>query len=480
MPLTNTLGWNSQQLLQDMLADPNLVFAMPLNEVSGTVYDRCLAGQLTGTPNSYYPASALYGRPIKSYSTGRLLNGSNQYFNQASAAATNQMGNFSFTFAVWFNKSTISTGNNDGIFAKDNNTGTQREYRLYFNDNFGSSGYLTFGVSQNGTSYTEVTDYTIGNLPQGAQGTWHLAVCWYDYTANTIYIQTDNQTAQSQGGFTNVFSGTLSPFEIGRQQLTYFPGTIGPMGIWKRTLTAAERTALFRGNSWGWSYSQLQQAQSSLTKGLVEWWDMTDASGNATASVGANLTAFNTPTTGAGVIIPDPYDLIGIDLDSNGIYLGTNSASGLLNFDWFSPFSGYTEINPLGTTLNQYILSKGFSGSVGWFWWLNSFGQPEVVMQSSASTIKRTSTTVVTAGTAYNLGFSYDGSGTPGGITLYRNGAVDTSTTTGTSLGSRTIQNATQVWIGYAAVADIGLTTVFNSAKTAIDFRRWATEGGFR
>ena len=49
---------------------------------------------------------------------------------------------------------------------------------------------------------------------------------------------------------------------------------------------------------------------------------MTDASGNATASVGANLTAFNTPTTGAGVIIPDPYDLIGIDLDSNGIYLG--------------------------------------------------------------------------------------------------------------------------------------------------------------
>ena len=88
MPLTNTLGWNSQQLLQDMLADPNLVFAMPLNEVSGTVYDRCLAGQLTGTPNSYYPASALYGRPIKSYSTGRLLNGSNQYFNQASSAAT--------------------------------------------------------------------------------------------------------------------------------------------------------------------------------------------------------------------------------------------------------------------------------------------------------------------------------------------------------------------------------------------------------
>ena len=76
MPLTNTLGWNSQQLLQDMLADPNLVFAMPLNEVSNTVYDRCLAGQLTGSYTPTFGAASQYGRPIKSYSTGRLLNGS--------------------------------------------------------------------------------------------------------------------------------------------------------------------------------------------------------------------------------------------------------------------------------------------------------------------------------------------------------------------------------------------------------------------
>jgi hypothetical protein len=482
MPLTNTLGWNSQQLLQDMLADPNLVFAMPLNEVSNTVYDRCLAGQLTGSYTPTFGAAAQYGRPIKSYSTGRLLNGSTQYFNQASNAATNRMGNFSFTFAVWFRPAAAFAGTNQGIFAKDGNTATTKEYRLYFND---ADWTVTFGVSKTGTAYTEVTSSTLLDELQlyGLQA-WHLAVCWYDLTTTTIYIQIDNQTISSQSGMTPVYSAGAAAFEIGRQQLTYFNGTIGPMGIWKRTLTAAERTALFRGNSWAWSYSQLQQAQSTLTTGLAEWWDMTDSSGNATASVGTNLTAFNTPTTGGGVIIPDPYDLVGIDFANELTPLDiSNSASGLMNFDWFTPFSAYTEVTPLsfGIGYGTRILRKLDAPSIGWYWGYDTSGYPTLFLGNATYSISKTSTTLLAAGTTYNLGFSYDGGGTPAGITLYRNGVAETGTgTTGTSLNALTIRNNQNVQIGEYAIADIGLTAVFNSAKTVIDFRRWATEGGFR
>ena len=132
-------------------------------------------------------------------------------------------------------------------------------------------------------------------------------------------------------------------------------------------------------------------------------------------------------------------------------------------------------ISPDAVTPGQAIDVTGIGGQ------LPAGTAATLFLGNATYSISKTSTTLLAAGTTYNLGFSYDGGGTPAGITLYRNGVAETGTgTTGTSLNALTIRNNQNVQIGEYAIADIGLTTVFNSAKTVIDFRRWATEGGFR
>ena len=476
MPLTNTLGWNSQQLLQDILPDPNLVFVMPLNELSGTTYDRCLLNQLTGMPNG----SLGYSRPLTTYSTGRtFVEASTQYFSTPSSAAL-QTGDIQFTLALWVNKTANTAGGYPGLISKNDNA-TNIEYDVYWQNGTG----ITFAVSSNGTALTgSVTSPTVG------LNGWHLVVCWHDSDANTLNIQIDGGTVTSANYSAGVRAGTAD-VEVGKQVNQYFTGYIGPIDFWKRILTSSERTALYRGDAWGASYAQLAYVNSALTNGLQASWNMTAASGNEADSVGsATLTQHNAPATASGVVLPEPYDAYGMyfpGLTSSYISLGNTSALGFTQTTPFSILAVTTQTADVSAT----IINKFYaSGDNGWLLQLLSGGNLGktwfVLKEKTGSQITVLGSTSRSLGTSYMVGVSYDGSNLNTGLVCYNNGTSDVGAQAGGPLGP-VPTNSRAACIGVLDSGNsspfqggIGLVAVFNSAKTAIDFRRWATLGGFR
>jgi hypothetical protein len=248
-------------------------------------------------------------------------------------------------------------------------------------------------------------------------------------------------------------------------------------------LSNAEIATLYRGVSWGYSYAQLFYAKPSLTYGITAWWDMTDASGNATASVGTALTATNTPTTlPLGVILPEPFDAYGARFDgtANRLNLG-NPAS--LNVERTTPQAGLVILNTAGSPSSQSVITKIATGVSGWkFTLLNNFPHWRFTNAAGTQTMYRTGGAAVTSGTPAMLGWTKDNAGSAPDI--YMNGALSNGATGNTwvDAASATVPTAfiggnvdgTEYYTG-----DMGLVAVFNTAKTAIDFRRWATEGGF-
>ena len=479
MPLTNTLGWNSQQLLQDILPDPNLVMAMPLNELSGTTYDRCLLNQLTGTPNG----SLSYSRPINTYSTGRLLTRtSSQYFTIADNPALS-MGDIDFTIVAWVYISSYTSGEYPAITAKWD-SGGNLEYLLAIN---GGSQWPFFSVSPNGTASTTV-DWGAAM----SAGAWHMVTAKHDSVNNIISIQVDLGTAVTTSHSTGVYDGT-STFKVGYTPTTgnYLNGGVAPIGVWKRCLSTSEITALYRGGNWGASYSQLAGLSSTLTQGCVAYWNMTESSGNAADSAGSNtLTAMNTPTTLFGVVLPEPYDAYGMyfpGLTSSYISLGNTSALGFTQTTPFSILAVTTQTADVSAT----IINKFYaSGDNGWLLQLLSGGNLGktwfVLKEKTGSQITVLGSTSRSLGTSYMVGVSYDGSNLNTGLVCYNNGTSDVGAQAGGPLGP-VPTNSRAACIGVLDSGNsspfqggIGLVAVFNSAKTAIDFRRWATLGGFR
>jgi hypothetical protein len=478
MPVNNNLGWNSQQVLQDVLSDPNLVFCAPLNEQSGTFYDRCLATQATGTASG----AVGYSRPIKTYSTGRyVIEASNQYFSQPSSAAT-VMGDIDFTIAIWANKLVDTAGGYPGVIAK--NDGSGLEYEIYWD----AGEHPTFYVR----SYpTGATSATVGTPNALSLGSWHLIIAWHDSVNNTLNIQADNGTVGTAAWSSGVYAGT-SEFWLGRQTNQNLTGYLGPAMVWKRVLTSAERAALYRGQGWGYSYSQMAYAQPTLVNGLTSWWDMTEASGNAVASVGANLTQVNSPTTSPGVILPDPYDAYGVHFDGAvGTYINFGNLSAL-NFDARSPFSLLVVGNEWASPASEWTLfSKCANNISGWKLDLLPGPAPAIFFFNSNTGsifVNCQASTTVTNGTPFMLGSAWNGAlAANTDIQLFLNGTeCSYGTRSVTTTGAIAMANGWDVNIGRMASnggywpSDVGLVAVFNAQKTAADFRRWATLGGFR
>ena len=167
--------------------------------------------------------------------------------NAASFIATNEeslttgdnaalsMGDIDFTIAmwVWFDALT-GTG-----LAGKWGSGTV-EYIAYFD---GTN--LRFHVSNNGTANASVV-----NAHAISTGTWYFFCAWHDATANTINVSVNDNTPASAAHSTGVHNGTAS-FYLGRNEegLTWFTGRLDSVSIWKRVLTAAERTQLYNGGA---------------------------------------------------------------------------------------------------------------------------------------------------------------------------------------------------------------------------------------
>ena len=142
------------------------------------------------------------------------------------------MSDIDFTIACWAFVTGVGT---QGMVTKWNTTGNQRgwwvgTFSTAFELFVSSNGSLSPGVAWSSTYTTS---------------TWYLVVAWHDSIANTINIQVNNGTPVSVSHPLGVLDNTAGTFLGKAESGDQFAGRIDEVGVWKRVLTVAERTALY-------------------------------------------------------------------------------------------------------------------------------------------------------------------------------------------------------------------------------------------
>ena len=170
-----------------------------------------------------------------------------------------QMGDVGFTLSAW--AKVTSTAAIQVIASKYNTTADEREYALLFED---SPSRFTWRISTDGTSGALVNaSVTPGTFSTSAF--YHL-LAWHDPDANLIGLSVNDGTpvtaSVSGGSFvgSSVFAlGALVAVSAG----SLLDGSIDEVGIWKRVLTAEERTFLYNGGA-GRTYPFLAGSSSQV------------------------------------------------------------------------------------------------------------------------------------------------------------------------------------------------------------------------
>jgi hypothetical protein len=170
--------------------------------------------------------------------------GSSQGFSIADNADLS-FGDIDFTIACWL---TLESENPGNVTWCGKANGALYLYYHFGNDRLAAQVFSAGGFSGQG-------DVAANNLGAVATATWYYVVFWHDATANTINLQVNNGTADSVSHTTGVFEGDAA-FYIGRNEFgSYWDGLIDELGVWKRVLTADERTELYNaGNGRDYAY----------------------------------------------------------------------------------------------------------------------------------------------------------------------------------------------------------------------------------
>ena len=202
-----------------------LVSYWKLDETTGTRVDSVGTNHLTPT-NAPGSAAGKIGTACDFEST------SSQYLSHADPTP---LGDEDFTYSLWFKRESL--GGNVQLIGKDTNTG-----RCYYMFTNGSSVFLTFGDDAK-TAVISVANDT----------NWHFVCAWHDAVADTMHIQVDGGTVGSMAT-AGIFPNPLvQQVRIGARQYPtaedYFDGLIDEVGLWRRVLTAQERSDLYNGGA---------------------------------------------------------------------------------------------------------------------------------------------------------------------------------------------------------------------------------------
>ena len=141
------------------------------------------------------------------------------------------MGNIDFTIAGWVRFDSLAGAGLLGKWA-----GGSLEYLVLFD---GTN--VRFHVSNDATNNVSVV-----NSASILANTWYFFVAWHDAASDTINLSINNNAAASSAHTTGVHNGGASLY-LGRNEegATYLNGRLDSVSIWKRLLTAAERTQLY-------------------------------------------------------------------------------------------------------------------------------------------------------------------------------------------------------------------------------------------
>jgi hypothetical protein len=201
----------------------SLIAHWKLNESSGIRIDSH-GGNDLGDINTVASAAGKLGNAAS------FVAGNEESLSVGDNAALS-MGDIDFTIALWVWFDALTGTGLAGKWAT-----SSIEYIAYFD---GTN--LRFHVSNNGSNNVSVVN------PQSISiNTWYLFVAWHDATANTINLSINNNTPASAAHTTGVHNGNAA-FFLGRNEegLTWLSGRLDSVSIWKRLLTAAERTQLY-------------------------------------------------------------------------------------------------------------------------------------------------------------------------------------------------------------------------------------------
>lgn len=180
----------------------------------------------------------------------------------------------------------------------------------------------------------------------------------------------------------------------------------------------------------------------------------------------------------------------GLDLDGTGDCVSLGTAIPSWAFERTDSFSGLCIINPNVSAIGHMVSQQHFSGAadVGWAWYVTAGRLPGLVLSNTTSggnLIRVESTTALTNGVPTMLGFTYTGTSLATGVTLYRNGVVDTDTDVVNALSASIISVSAVASIGAHLAGtkffngDISMATLWDRALSAAEMRLYASVSGF-
>lgn len=212
-----------------------LVSSWRLQEASGVAVDSY--GTNTLTNNNSVGTTAGPG----SFQARSFVSASSQYLSVADNASLSMGTGVPFALAGWV-KFTTTTGN-PGIAGKWNGGTSQREYLVSL---LSSAPRIIADVSTDGSSGNDksVGATTFGNVTTGV---WYFVYAQCDLTNVGVSL---NAGPLDTTACTQAFDGTAA-FELGAfaGAANFLNGALALWALWKRTLTAAERTQLFNGGN---------------------------------------------------------------------------------------------------------------------------------------------------------------------------------------------------------------------------------------
>lgn len=214
-----------------------------MEEASGTRADSMGVNDLTDN-NTVTSATGKVGTAADFEST----NSESLSRTAASCVGLAASGRQSFTIAAWVQLESLGGGNYRGIVTKQTATVVEYEFGL------GTTDVLEFGMEDSGGNNGTVVQWSSA----ASTATWYFVVAWYDAVAQTINIQVNNGTAQSQSftfepalnGTGDFYIGSTAPFNLP------WDGLIDQVMFYNRTLSSAERSALYNSGN-GRDFSDL-------------------------------------------------------------------------------------------------------------------------------------------------------------------------------------------------------------------------------
>jgi hypothetical protein len=214
-----------------MALTDNLISYWKLDEPSGNALDA--HGGNTLTENGTVGSAA--GR----INSARDFEQADTDFFERGDSAELSTGDVDFTLQAWVNAESFASY--PSIVTKGG--ASDREYGLSYESN-----RFRFSVSSDGTSWTGVVAADDFGAP--STGTWYHVVGWHDSVNNQIGISVNGvaTTASYSGG---AIDGA-GAFRVGAYWSEAdgngrWDGLIDEVGLWKRVLSAAERSALYNG-----------------------------------------------------------------------------------------------------------------------------------------------------------------------------------------------------------------------------------------